>query len=612
MRAVNGFGCARGDAWQGLSFGFVGAPGRISARPGWRALINLLRGERWRLVVAVAAMTGAGLLQLVFPWVTGQLVDSAVLPRSPAQSGETASLNAIAMVLGVIVLAVMILSYFETWFFAAAGERALAAYRMETYAHLVSLPMRFFSRRPAGDLASRVHSDLGILQEFLTSDLRMLVRYGFMAAGGMVMLFITAPGLAFVVAAVIPVAVAAAFFAGRGIRAATVGAQDGLARTGVVLEETLQGIGTVKAFCAEDHETRRYRELMGAYLKPALRGLRYRALFVCGIIFLLLATLVFIMWSGSSQVALGRLTPGDFTRFMFYLAFAASAGGTLAELVGRMQKALGAQDRIRELLEEGKEERSAPAGAVEVPAKAGIGFEAVAFAYPDRPEVAVLDKVSFVVEPGRRVALAGPSGAGKSTVAALLLRFFEPGAGRIVLGGVPIAELSLHVLRSKIAYVPQEVLLFNGTIGENIAYGRPGCGMADVEWAARRAQAHDFIAAMPLGYGTVLGDRGTGLSGGQRQRIAIARALLRDAPILLLDEATSSLDAENEQKVESAMRELMKDRATLVIAHRLSTVRQADEILVLSHGRVVERGTHEALYGRSGFYRMLYDQRLEL
>ncbi len=557
-------------------------------------------------------MTVAGLLQLVFPWMTGQLVDRAVLPRSPDVSGDEASLNAIAVALGFIVLAVMVLSYFETWFFAAAGERALAGYRMKTYAHLVSLPMRFFSRRPAGELASRVHSDLGILQEFLTSDLRMLVRYGFMAVGGMVMLFITAPGLAFVVAAVIPAAVAAALFAGRGIRAATRGAQDGLARTGVVLEETLQGIGTVKAFCAEDHETGRYREMMKAYLRPALRGLRYRALFVCGILFLLLATLVFLMWSGSRQVAQGRLTPGDFTRFMFYLAFAASAGGTLAELVGRMQKALGAQDRIRELLEEEEEDRSAPAGGVKAPAKTGFAFEGVEFTYPDRPGMAVLDKVSFVVEPGWRVALVGPSGAGKSTVAALLLRFFEPDAGRIVLGGVPISELALHDLRSKIAYVPQEVLLFNGTVGDNIAYGRPGCGMAEVEWAARRAQAHDFIAVMPQGYGTVLGDRGAGLSGGQRQRIAIARALLRDAPILILDEATSSLDAESEQKVEEAMRELMTNRATLVIAHRLSTVRQADEILVLSHGCVVERGTHEALYEKSGLYRMLYDQRLEL
>ncbi|MEM7387896.1 MAG: ABC transporter transmembrane domain-containing protein [Verrucomicrobiota bacterium] len=500
----------------------------------------------------------------------------------------------------------------ETTWFAEVAECALGDLRIAAYQHLVTLPMRFFDRHRAGELSSRLLSDLSLIQEFWVYDIRMILRYGTMALGGVFMMFVSSPRLACIVGVVVPLVVLCAVWLGKHIRRLATHAQDELARSGAVVDETFQAIGNVKAFGNEAYEVKRYGTVIHRFLKPAVRSARFRALFVCSIVLILMMTVVWIMWYGSLRIQAGHLSPGEFTRFMFYLAFAGSSGGTLAEIFSKFQKTLGANQRIAEILEEGPEDvlSEDPSPGFQLPTSVEVAFESVYFAYPEKPEAPVLKNLTFRIEPGQRVALVGASGAGKSTVVALLLRFYDPVSGTIRMNGKPLDDRSLPELRSHLAFVPQETLLLGGTVAENIAYGKSGANSEAIRNAARAAHAHEFITRLPEGYESVLGDRGSGISGGQRQRIAIARAILKDAPFLILDEATSSLDSESESQVQAALNALKHGRTTLIIAHRLSTVREADQILVLDKGELIESGTHDQLYLQGGAYRALCDYQL--
>jgi ATP-binding cassette subfamily B protein len=408
----------------------------------------------------------------------------------------------------------------------------------------------------------------------------------------------------------LPLLIAAAVFFGRRLRRFSRETQDHLAATNTIVEETLQAIASVKAFANEAFELGRYDGANRRVLAAALSAARWRAVFVAFFIVALFGGIVIVLWFGAGLLQSGSLTPGELTRFVLYTTFIAGVMGQSAELFSQIQKTVGATQRVRELLRETTEITSAAVAPPTTPAltrlRGEVSFEGVSFRYPSRPDAPVLHDITLTAKAGERIALVGPSGAGKSTLTALLLRFYEPSGGRLVIDGRDARAYPLHWFRGQLAIVPQDVLLFGGTIAENIVYGRPGADAAAIREAARQANADVFISTLPDGYETLVGDRGIQLSGGQRQRIAIARAILKDPAILILDEATSSLDSESERLVQVALERLMKGRTTFIVAHRLSTIRTADRIAVLAAGRVVELGNHAELSTQpDGLYRRL-------
>jgi ATP-binding cassette subfamily B protein len=428
--------------------------------------------------------------------------------------------------------------------------------------------------------------------------------------GGIILITATSVRLTLIMLSAIPPVIVLAVIFGRKMRGNSRDAQDKLAETGIIVEETLQGIFNVKAFVNEAFEIARYGRSMDTYIKVALRGAKLRGAFIAFIVFALFGCIVVVLWSGSSMLQSGRITIGEMTRFVLYTAFVAGAMGQFADLYSQVQKAVGATHRVRELLQEQPEFALSPAAAT-IPApretfRGEVEFRDVHFHYASRPEVEVLKGISFEVKRGEKIALVGPSGSGKSTIISLLLRFYDPKPGEVLMDGRPAAAYPLAWLRNQMSIVPQEAMLFGGTIYENIAYGRPEATEAEIMDAARQAHAHEFIAPFPEGYQTLVGERGVKLSGGQRQRVAIARAILKNPAILILDEATSSLDSESERLVQLALDRLMENRTTFMIAHRLATVRRADRILVIKDGKLVESGTHAELNQQDGgLYRRL-------
>ncbi len=574
--------------------------GRVISAPAHiRRLAGLLRPYRGRWWLATLALLLGGAVNLALPQAVRYAIDDAVTARDAAALDRIAWL-ALA---GFAALAVLVFAraYLMSWL----GSRVVADLRQRIFEHLLRHPPGFFHEKKSGELVSRLTSDVQMLQYAVGSELSIALRSSLTVLGGMALLIVTSPGLSLTMLALVPPLAVGAVWVGRRIRRRARQVQDLVAEAHSGLEEAVSAIETVQSFGAEPFEARRYGHRVLEAFRVGLQVAVARSGFMAGAQFAAYAAIGAILWLGANQVIADTLSPGDLASFLLYTLMVTGGLVSLAEIWGNLQSAIGATGRIFELLGEVPTIRDA-ADAAPLPAPRGhVAFQGVSFTYPSRPEVPVLTDVSFEARPGEVVALVGPSGAGKSTIAALVHRFHDPDSGRVLVDGHDLRALRLVDLRRAIGTVHQEPMLFSGTIAENIAYGLDAASPDAIAQAARDACIADFVASLPDGYDTLVGERGVKLSGGQRQRIAIARALLADPRVLILDEATSHLDTENEAQVQQALSRLMQGRTTLVIAHRLSTVQRADRILVLDRGRIVEAGSHADLLETGPLYRRL-------
>ncbi len=574
-----------------------------------RWILKYLMQEKAVFFPSLAALFFTAILSLGLPYFLGKLVGnpSDALHHQVDAKVILAKSNEVVLQLVAVLTLQAIVAFFRVQGFIRSGESALNRLRRDLFDHLVRLPMAFFQEQRAGALSNRVSADLGVVRDTLINTVPQAVRQSVVLVGGLIVIFLASWKLSLIMLCSVPVVVFAIAFFGRKVRGHSKAAQDSLAEAGTVIEETVQGIADVKSFTNEPFELTRYSRALDNFLAVTKRGAKNRAGFLAFIIFALFGTVSFVVWYGARMYTYQQITWTNFAWFILFSIFVGASLGSFPEIISQLQQTAGATERLRELLDHVPERTDGDGTAV---LGGALAFRDLSFRYPSRPDVRVLHDLTFSAEPGQRVALVGPSGAGKSTTFSLILGFNDAEHGDVLFDGRPASSLSLQAIRSQISIVPQEVLLFGGSIRENIEYGKPGASPAEVESAARQANALDFISDLPEGLETLVGPRGTKLSGGQRQRIAIARAILADPRILLLDEATSALDAESERLVNEALERLMKGRTSLVIAHRLSTVRHADRILVFNHGRIVESGTHDDLIAKDGIYRLLVETQL--
>ncbi len=556
--------------------------------------------HQWKFYVGLLFLVFTGGTALAFPKLMGMLIDCV-------KNKDNDQANLIAGGLLVILFLQSIFSFFRLSLFVNFTENTLANLRLALYSNLVKLPMSFFSQKRVGELNSRISSDITQIQDTLTSTIAEFLRQFILIVGGVLLLANESIKLTLLMLSVVPLVAIAAVVFGRFIRKYSKNVQDKVAESQVIVEETMQGISIVKAFANEWYEIARYNLKIKEVVSIAIKGGKYRGYFASFIIFCLFGAIVAVVWYGVQLSISGEMSVGQLISFVLYSTFVGASFGGIAELYAQIQKAIGATERVFELLDETPEKINSNKEKVEIQKiKGTVEFKNVAFSYPSRKEINVLKNVNFSAKFGQKIAIVGPSGTGKSTIASLLLRFYNIDNGEILIDGKSIYDYDLENLRGNMSIVPQDVILFGGTIKENIAYGKPNATDQEILVAAKQANAYQFIESFPEKFETIVGERGIKLSGGQRQRIAIARALLKNPSILILDEATSALDSESEKLVQEALEILMEGRTSIIIAHRLSTIRSADQILVLDNGIIAEKGTHQDLIVlENGIYKNL-------
>lgn len=554
----------------------------------------------WKFYIGLFFLLLTGGTALAFPKLMGLLVDCV-------NNKDRSQANFIALSLLGILFMQSIFSFFRLSLFVNFTENTLANLRLALYSNLVKLPMSFFSQKRVGELNSRISSDITQIQDTLTSTIAEFLRQFILIIGGIALLATESFKLTLLMLSVVPLVAVAAVIFGRFIRSYSKKVQDKVAESQVIVEETMQGISIVKAFANEWYEIARYKTQIKEVIQIAIKGGKYRGYFASFIIFCLFGAIVAVVWYGVQLSIAGEMSVGQLISFVLYSTFVGASFGGIAELYAQIQKAIGATERVFELLDETPEKIQGTTAHQSIEKiKGNVIFKNVAFKYPSRKEMEVLKDVSFTAQFGQKIAIVGPSGAGKSTIASLLLRFYSIAEGSIEIDNKNIYDYDLEQLRGNMSIVPQDVILFGGTIRENIAYGKPNATEEEILAAAQQANAYNFIESFPEKLNTIVGERGVKLSGGQRQRIAIARALLKNPSILILDEATSSLDSESEKLVQEALEILMEGRTSIIIAHRLSTIRSADQILVLDQGIIAEKGTHQELITlENGIYKNL-------
>ncbi len=560
-----------------------------------------MKPYKWEYALGLLFLLGSSGASLVFPKLLGELVDYG----NQGILGE--QINRIALILIVVLVVQSVFSYFRIFLFVRVAEKTLADLRQSTFNHLIRLPMKFFQQRRVGELNSRISSDITLLQDALTSTLAEFIRQLIIIIGGVSLMVMTSYKLTLFMLAILPVVVLLVGFFGRYIRRLSKLAQAQVADSNTIVEETLQGIQSVKTFTNEFFEMGRYRIKTKEIAQTGIKNGKLRGAFTSFIILGLFGTMVAVIWKGSTLLASGDIAAGELFSFVIYTVFIGGTIGGLADVFARLQKFIGATEDLLEIFNEVPEPvEDLSKGKSNLALQGGVKLNHLHFSYPNRTDFEVIREINANILPDSLVALVGPSGAGKSTLVSLLLRLYDPTSGNIFFDETDSRNIPVSVLRSQMAIVPQDIFLFGGTIRENIAYGNTNATDQMIEDAARKANAWEFISSFPSRLDTLVGERGTQLSGGQRQRIAIARAVLKDPKILILDEATSSLDSESERLVQDALEKLMKGRTSIVIAHRLSTIRKADLILVIDNGRVVEQGTHhDLLNSEVGLYRNL-------
>lgn len=577
------------------------------SKEAWKKAVKIfrfLKPYRVKFSIGLVFLLLSSASSMLFPGLMGKLID-ANGSGAVGDLSNLSNINTVALVLFGVFIMQAFFSFFRILLFSQVTENMLADLRKFTYKQLIMLPMEFYNKHRVGELNSRISSDISLLQETFTTTVAEFLRQIFTIIAGIVFLSFYSGELTLLMLGVLPIVAISAVIFGKKVRGLSKQTQDEVANSNVIVEETLTAITAVKSFMNEQFEYLRYGATTDNIKKLGIKNAVWRGFFASFIILAMFGSIVLVIWYGMRLKISGEISTGDLMSFIIYSVFVGASFGGIADLFTQIQKAVGATERLLEIIDEKTEEGVFDRNAI--PEKLdSIVFKNTSFSYPSRADVPVLESINFEIKRGEKVAIVGPSGSGKSTLTNLLLQFYRGYEGSISLNGIELNTMPLAQVREHMGIVPQEVLLFGGSIRENIAYGNPSASQEEIEAAAKIANAEEFIVRFPTGYDTIVGERGVQLSGGQRQRIAIARAVLRDPALLILDEATSSLDSSSEALIQDALEKVMADRTNLIIAHRLSTVKNADKIIVLYHGKIVEVGTHDELLAiENGRYKEL-------